>query len=280
MHQKPFNSGYSWGKSFRRNDAPGLGMPAITSSVAFRSDGEQPVYTSPEAQGDTPLRSALVTSIGVLETPLTRTSPAYLVAKRALDIVGSLFGILVLLPLFAVLALLVRRDSRGPAFHRRRVLSQQNYHGGTPHSFDAFKFRTMIVDADDYLLRNPHLMRQFQVDYKLREDPRITPFGSKLRTTSLDELPQLFNVLRGQMSLVGPRIISPPELENYGDCSAKLLAVKPGLTGLWQVSGRQDVSYPERVRLDMEYIDNRSLLLDIQILLRTIKCVVQRRGAF
>ena len=217
---------------------------------------------------------------GVLDMNVTRVSPGYLAAKRALDIVGSLFGLLILSPLFIVLAVLVRRDSHGPAMHRRRVLSQQNYSGGEPRSFDAFKFRTMIVDADDYLLRHPHLMREFQVDYKLRQDPRITQFGRKLRTTSLDELPQLFNVLRGQMSLVGPRIISPPELEHYGEYSAKLLAVKPGLTGLWQVSGRQDVSYPERVRLDMEYIDNRSLLLDIQILLRTIKCVVQRRGAF
>jgi lipopolysaccharide/colanic/teichoic acid biosynthesis glycosyltransferase len=214
------------------------------------------------------------------DTPAVRPRVLYLVAKRLLDLFGSLFGLLLLFPVFLLLAILVRRDSPGAIFHRRRVLERQDYKGGTPRTFDAFKFRTMIADADDYLQKNPHLMREFQKDYKLRDDPRVTPFGSKLRTTSLDELPQLMNVLRGQMSLVGPRMISPPELEMYGEHGAKLLSVKPGITGLWQVSGRQHVSYRERVGLDMEYIDNQSFLLDLQILLRTVKCVLLRKGAF
>ncbi len=206
----------------------------------------------------------------------------YRIAKRGLDLVASLIGLLVLSPVLMLLAFLVRRDSPGPIFHRRRVLRghQPYVEGTTPKTFDAFKLRTMILDADEYLRRNPHLLKEFQRDYKLREDPRITPLGHKLRTTSLDELPQLLNVLRGQMSLVGPRIISPPELSNYGEHASRLLAVKPGLTGLWQVSGRQFISYPERVRLDMWYIENRSFWLDVSILLRTVRCVLLRQGAF
>jgi len=204
----------------------------------------------------------------------------YLVSKRLLDIVGALFGLFVLFPLFAVLSVLVRLSSPGPILHRRRVLAHQSYHGGTPHSFDAFKFRTMIVDADAYLAKRPDLMAEFQKDFKLRDDPRVTTVGHKLRRSSLDELPQLINVLRGQMTLVGPRMISPPELEMYGEYAPKLLSVKPGLTGLWQVSGRQNVSYTERVKLDMYYIDHRSLVLDLEILLRTVVSVLKRQGAY
>lgn len=241
---------------------------------------EQPVYTIIQTPRGDVLREGRVAASESFDTLTAPPSAFYLIAKRTVDIAGALLGLLLLLPLFLLLAFLVRRDSRGPVSHRRRVLAQQEYRGGTPKTFDAFKFRTMIVDADDYLRRNPHLLREFQKDYKLREDPRVTPFGRRLRTTSLDELPQLLNVLRGQMSLVGPRMISPPELANYGEHAAKLLSVKPGLTGLWQVSGRQHVSYQERVRLDMWYIENRSILLDLQILLRTVKCVLLRQGAF
>ena len=242
---------------------------------------EQQLYTSVGTSRDYALKEERVADSGSSRSGAASSSQAlYLAAKRVLDLLGSALGLLVLFPLLLLLAILVRRDSPGPVLHRRRVLSKQDYRDGTPDSFDAFKFRTMIVDADEYLRRNPHLMREFQKDFKLREDPRVTPFGNKLRTTSIDELPQLLNVLRGQMSLVGPRMISPPELEMYGEHAAKLLSVKPGMTGLWQVSGRQHISYQERVRLDMWYIDNRCLLLDLQILLRTVKCVLQRQGAF
>jgi lipopolysaccharide/colanic/teichoic acid biosynthesis glycosyltransferase len=238
---------------------------------------EQQVYTTIRTGREFVSQEGRVAEIGASDVP---SGAFYLGAKRVLDLLGSFFGLLLLFPLFAVLALLIRRDSPGPVTHRRRVLGKQDYQGGDPETFDAFKFRTMIVDADEYLRRNPHLMNAFQKDFKLRDDPRVTRLGNKLRTTSLDELPQLINVLRGQMSLVGPRMISPPELEMYGEHAAKLLSVKPGMTGLWQVSGRQHISYQERVRLDMWYIENRSLLLDLQILLRTIKCVLQRQGAF
>ena len=220
-------------------------------------------------------------TIAVTSTPMPATAKTlYLTAKRFLDIVGSLFGLLVLFPLFVVLALLVRLSSPGPILHRRRVLAQQRYQGGTPESFDAFKFRTMIPNADAYLASHPELLHEFQKDFKLRDDPRVTTIGHKLRRASLDELPQLFNVLRGQMTLVGPRMISPPELELYGEHATRLLSVKPGLTGLWQVSGRQNVSYQERVKLDMYYIDHRSLLLDLEILARTVVSVLKRQGAY
>lgn len=216
------------------------------------------------------------------EVTSASASQFYLAAKRALDIFGAFFGLLFLAPVFAVVAVLVRMDSRGPVFHRRRVLARQEYEGDAEEladTFDAFKFRTMVSNADDLLRTNPTLWQEYQKDFKLREDPRVTPLGSTLRRLSLDELPQLVNILRGEMSLVGPRMISPPELAMYGGEAGKLLSVKPGLTGLWQVSGRTNVSYQERVRLDMWYIENRSLRLDLEILWRTVGCVLSRRGA-
>ncbi|MCX6366487.1 MAG: sugar transferase [Armatimonadetes bacterium] len=204
----------------------------------------------------------------------------YFAVKRLIDILGSFFGLVVLFPVFVVLAILVRLSSAGPILHRRRVLSLQKYEGGVPQSFDAFKFRTMVTNADEFLKEHPELMAEFQKDFKLRDDPRVTKIGHKLRRASLDELPQLFNVLSGQMTLVGPRMISPPELEMYGEFGTKLLSVKPGLTGLWQVSGRQNVSYTERVKLDMYYIDHRSIGMDIQILLKTVVSVLKRQGAY
>ncbi|MBC8140669.1 MAG: sugar transferase [Armatimonadetes bacterium] len=206
--------------------------------------------------------------------------PGYASAKRVLDTLGAGIGLLLLFPLFAVIAILIAMDSPGPIFHRRRVLAKQPFTpGDVPQTFDAFKFRTMIPDADDWLVRNPAIWAQYQVEFKLKDDPRITKVGNWLRRTSLDELPQLINVLCGQMSLVGPRMITPAELQHYAPFESKLMAVLPGLTGFWQVSGRSNVSYPERVRLDMWYIDNRSLRLDLEILWRTVGTVILRRGA-
>ena len=201
---------------------------------------------------------------------------AYHFSKRVIDIVGSLAGLTLLSPVFLMLYIIVLLDSPGGGMHRRRVLAKQDYSGGTIQDFDAFKFRTMIVNADDYLAENPDLMQEYQKEFKLVSDPRVTSVGAWMRRLSLDELPQLWNVLCGQMSLVGPRMITHPELSNYGSDSARLLSVKPGLTGLWQVSGRSDVSYAERVRLDIYYIEERSLRLDIEILLSTVKCVSDR----
>lgn len=195
--------------------------------------------------------------------------------KAMLDYGLILLALPVLLPVFAVLYLLVRLDSPGPVFFRRRVM------GVSGQEFDAFKFRTMYVNGDEILAQHPELVAQLKRDHKLKDDPRITRMGKFLRRTSLDELAQLVNVVLGQMSLVGPRMISPAEAEKYGRMKNNLLTVKPGLTGLWQVSGRSNLSYEERVRLDMFYVRNYSIWLDIQILFfQTLPAVVKGRGAF
>ena len=138
----------------------------------------------------------------------------------------------------------------------------------------------MVINADERLKQDPSLYRQFQANYKLKDDPRVTRVGQFLRDKSLDELPQLFNVLLGQMSLVGPRMITAPERDRYGRWGLNLGTVKPGMTGLWQVSGRSDVGYDERVMLDMHYIRNYSIWSDIYLLWLTIPAVLKKRGAY
>ena len=196
-----------------------------------------------------------------------------LLVKRAIDLVGSAILILLLSPVFLVLAILVLLDDGPPIIHRRRVVGR---HG----EFDAFKIRTMRRDADAILNSNPELKAEFERNFKLKNDPRLTKTGSVLRKLSLDELPQLFNIFAGQMSFVGPRMITAAELEKYGPYKSLVLRVKPGLTGYWQISGRQEVSYDERVKMDVHYIENWSLGLDMLILLRTPFKVLRREGAY
>lgn len=158
--------------------------------------------------------------------------------------------------------------------HRRRVM------GVNGRQFDAFKFRTMHVNGDELLKAYPELQAELALNHKLKDDPRVTRMGRLLRKYSLDELPQLFNVITRDMSLVGPRMISPVEMEKYNQWGINLLTVKPGITGLWQVSGRSDVSYEERVRLDMYYVRNWTIWLDIQLLLETFPAVMKGHGAY
>lgn len=214
-------------------------------------------------------------SVPLLSPNRLRLDPVELLVKTLLDYFVILTAFVFLLPIFAVIALLIKLDSPGPVFHPRRVIGL----GG--HEFDALKFRTMYVNGDEILARYPELVAELRAAHKLKDDPRVTRVGTWLRRTSLDELPQLINVLRGQMSLVGPRMISPAETAEYGEQHLNLVTVKPGLTGLWQVSGRSDLSYAERVRLDMHYIRNYSVWTDIQILfVQTIPAVLRRRGAY
>jgi lipopolysaccharide/colanic/teichoic acid biosynthesis glycosyltransferase len=206
----------------------------------------------------------------------------YHAAKRALDVILAALALLLLWPVLLLIAILVRLDSPGPVLHRREVLARQRLSARekSPLTFFAFKFRTMVPNADAILQNDPPLRQEYEKEFKLRRDPRVTRFGRFLRPFSLDEFPQLLNVLRGEMTLVGPRMISPPELARYGAHGGTLLSVKPGLTGLWQVSGRHCVTYEERVQLDIWYIEHRSLLLDLVILWRTVGCVLARTGAF
>jgi exopolysaccharide biosynthesis polyprenyl glycosylphosphotransferase len=196
------------------------------------------------------------------------------VLKTILDYGITIPALIFLTPLLLVIALLVKLDSPGPVIYRRRVVGT----GG--REFDAFKFRTMRGDADVYLEQHPELLEELKHTGKLKNDPRVTRLGRFLRTTSLDELPQLFNVLLGQMSLVGPRMISPPELDKFGKWRHNLLTVKPGITGLWQVSGRSDLRYEDRVRLDMHYIRNYTIWLDMRLLFNTLGVVLRKKGAY
>jgi lipopolysaccharide/colanic/teichoic acid biosynthesis glycosyltransferase len=202
-----------------------------------------------------------------------RARSIYLLGKRALDVSVALFMLLVALPLLLLLAVLVKVTSKGPVFFAHRRIG----HNG--EEFDCLKFRTMIADAEERLKRDPNLRQQFEEKFKLEDDPRITPLGKFLRRTSLDELPQLFHVLTGEMSLVGPRPIVQNELSKYSIYANKLLSVKPGLSGLWQVCGRSDTTYPQRVMMDMHYIDHRSFTLDLQLLLLTATAVIRKTGA-
>jgi lipopolysaccharide/colanic/teichoic acid biosynthesis glycosyltransferase len=195
------------------------------------------------------------------------------IIKRLLDLLGAVMGLLLLSPLFLLISALVKLQDGGPVFYRRHVL-------GTSGSFDAFKFRTMRTDADAVLQSDHTLRQKFEQDYKLKEDPRITPIGGVLRRHSLDELPQLVNVLLGQMSLVGPRMIIAPELAKYGQHRRLLLSVKPGLTGYWQVCGRQNIGYQQRVEMDVYYIRHWSLIVDLKILVLTPWKVLTGEGAF
>jgi exopolysaccharide biosynthesis polyprenyl glycosylphosphotransferase len=194
--------------------------------------------------------------------------------KFLLDYFLASVSLLFLTPVLILIAVLVRISSPGPVIHKRRVM------GLNGRQFYALKFRTMVTNGDEVLAQHPELKEELARTHKLKNDPRITKVGLILRKYSLDELPQLFNVLRREMSLVGPRMISPEEVAMYKQFDMNLLTVLPGITGIWQVSGRSDVSYEERVRLDMYYIRNWSIWLDLQLVFQTIPAVLKSRGAY
>jgi lipopolysaccharide/colanic/teichoic acid biosynthesis glycosyltransferase len=195
--------------------------------------------------------------------------------KRVLDVVGAATGLVLLLPLLLVVALLVRLTSRGPVLYRYPVIGYR----GRP--FTGLKFRTMVVDADS---RKAEYMQQNEMNgpvFKLRNDPRVTRPGRWLRRYSIDELPQLWSVVRGDMSLVGPRAPGPEEFARFERWQCGKLAVKPGITCIWQVSGRSEISdFDTWARLDLDYIESWNLALDLVLLLRTIPAVISARGAY
>jgi Undecaprenyl-phosphate galactose phosphotransferase WbaP len=194
-----------------------------------------------------------------------------------LDVLGAIVLGVVFLPLICAVAVLLRREGGPIIFRHRRI-------GRNGEAFDCLKFRSMIPDADrtlrDLLERHPELKAEWLRDHKLRDDPRITAVGRFLRRTSLDELPQLWNVIRGEMSLVGPRPVVREELLRYGRHLHRYLAAKPGITGLWQVTGRNDTDYRRRVVLDVYYVRRQSVLLDLYILVKTTHVVLGGSGAY
>ena len=207
---------------------------------------------------------------------LFHRSAAFL--KRGLDIVLSLLILVLLSPIIAAIVIAIKCTSHGP------VLFGQSRCGQNGEVFRALKFRTMMVDAerslDDYLRSNPEYRLEWQRDHKLKHDPRVTSLGKGLRRASLDEIPQLVNVLTGQMSLVGPRPIVSQEIARYGHGYRLYTRVRPGITGLWQVSGRNNTTYEERIAFDEYYVHNWSMWLDLYILLRTVKVVITAEGAY
>jgi len=198
--------------------------------------------------------------------------------KRFIDIVLSVLGLIFLLPFFGLMALMIALDSRGGVFYRQPRV------GRNSETFDVIKFRTMYKNADKILERelklNPELKEEWNCYQKLKRDPRVTHVGRLLRRFSLDELPQLWNVLKGEMSLVGPRPMMIHQRKLYGDTYEEYAQVLPGITGLWQISGRNNMTFARRAELDREYIRRWSIGLDIYILFKTIEIVFWQQGAF
>lgn len=204
--------------------------------------------------------------------------PYYRFVKRVFDLVVTLISLVFLLPIGLIISILIYIDNPGPVlFAHRRV-------GKGGKEFPCYKFRSMIVGAEEalktYLAEHPEAREEWERDFKLKDDPRITRLGHFLRKTSLDELPQILNVLKGEMSLVGPRPIVRKEVEKYGEYIEDFYLVPPGITGVWQVSGRSDTTYEERVQMDSWYVHNWSVWIDIVYLVRTVGAVLKRKGAY
>lgn len=197
-----------------------------------------------------------------------------LLIKRTLDNIGSILLCIISSPLLIITALAIKLQDRGPVLYKRRVSGL----GG--ETFDALKFRTMVVDADKVLMKDKELKAIFEKNYKLKNDSRVTRLGRILRKLSIDELPQLYNVLVGQMSLVGPRIVTQEELELYGEFKNERIKVRPGISGYWQVSGRQEVDYKERIQMDRFYMYRWNIWMDLWILLKTVQKVLKMEGAY
>lgn len=203
----------------------------------------------------------------------------YLTIKRFIDIIGALIGIIVLVPvtLLIYIASIILKENDGPLFYSQKRIGKNGKY------FKLYKFRSMCKDADDklakYLAENEEMRNEFKETQKLQNDPRITKLGNFLRKTSLDELPQMINILKGDMSFIGPRPVVDGEIDKYENNKEKFLSVKPGLTGYWQVNGRSTTTYEERMKLELYYVDYQSLWLDIKIFFKTFVTVLKKEGA-
>lgn len=198
----------------------------------------------------------------------------YMSVKRVFDLVISTIGLIILSPIFLILAIIVKLDSKGPVFfaHTR--------YGKNGKKFKMYKFRTMYENAQDMINDfTPEQMKEWKENFKLQDDPRITKVGKFLRKTSLDELPQIVNIMKGDLSIIGPRPVIEEELEKYGENKEKFLSVTPGLTGYWQANGRSSTTYEQRMEMELYYIDHISPKLDFKIFFKTIESVVKKEGA-
>ena len=197
-------------------------------------------------------------------------------AKRLFDVIFSLAVLILFSPVYLLLAMLIAISSPGPIFYVQERVGKNYRH------FGCIKFRTMVINADEMLVdimaTSPHLREEFEGNFKLKQDPRITWIGRFLRLTSLDEFPQFWNVLKGDMSVVGPRPLVPEELPKYGHHMDKILTIRPGITGLWQVSGRNDIPYNRRVQIDVYYVNFRNFWLDLWLIMKTLGVIVSTKN--
>lgn len=229
-----------------------------------------------QQKGETviPIEKASATGMTPPERLPRYEEPSYRFMKRGLDIVLGVIGLIVLFPVFLLASLAVITGDGFPVFYwSERV-------GLNGKRFRMLKFRTMVRNADEVLRRDPVLFAEYQKNLKLKNDPRLIRFGDKMRSLSIDELPQLLNVVKGEMSLVGPRPILPPEWDRYGDSIEFYLRMKPSCAGLWQCEGRSELEFEERVRLDRQYYYEASIRQDLRIIGRTLGAILKRKGAY
>jgi exopolysaccharide biosynthesis polyprenyl glycosylphosphotransferase len=223
-------------------------------------------------------KSSSATSIEIRHSHqrvVVNDSKGYLIAKRLMDICGAIIGLVFLSWLFLIVSILIKlEDPKGP------VIFKQVRVGKDGKEFYMYKFRSMVTNAEELLDSLLHLNETTGAMFKMKDDPRVTKIGKFIRKTSIDELPQLLNVLKGEMSLVGPRPPLPREVEQYTEYDKQRLLVMPGCTGLWQVSGRNDLGFNEMVELDLKYIRERSILYDLKIILKTIKIMIKPNSAY
>ncbi len=210
-----------------------------------------------------------------LAPPITKGKENFMLWKRVIDLIGSVMGLIILIPLFICIALLIKTESiYSPVFFKQKRVGKRG------ELFNMYKFRSMVCDAEKL---KSSLENQNEVTgpvFKMKSDPRVTKVGKFLRKTSIDELPQLLNVLKGEMSLVGPRPALPDEVAQYTDYERQRLTVTPGLTCYWQVSGRSNINFEEWVEMDLEYIKNQCFLVDMILIIRTVFCLFGSRGAY
>ncbi len=198
----------------------------------------------------------------------------YIKIKRVIDVILASVALILLSPLFAIIAIAIKIDSKGPVFLAHKRI------GKNGKIIKLYKFRSMVINAEELIKSfTPEQMREYKENYKLTNDPRITKVGKFLRKTSLDELPQLINIINGDLSIIGPRPVVADELEKYGVNKDKFLSVTPGLTGYWAANGRSNTTYEQRMEMELYYIDNLSLKMDIKVFFKTILSVLKKEGA-
>lgn len=218
--------------------------------------------------------------VGTLELTTTSTNEVikiksiYKYVKRFMDIVLASIGLVVLSPVFLIIAILIKTESKGKVFFKHKRI------GKNGKEIYIYKFRTMVENAEDLIKQfTPEQMKEFKENFKLENDPRVTKIGRILRKTSLDELPQLINIIKGDISIIGPRPVIEEELEKYGMNKNKFLSVTPGLTGYWAANGRSNTTYEQRMEMELYYVDNMSFKMDVKIFFKTVLSVLKKEGA-